>query len=195
MAETWGNRYLSAFGEEMTGNAQIILDTMTSIYGWTKESVCGMLGNMQVESTINSGIYQSLNTTNPDLGFGLVQWTPKAKYISWAQGLGFNSYDEFGRIAPQTQRLNYEVENSLQWIATYQYPISFREFTQSQLSPNLLADVFIKNYERPRDQDQPIRGQYAMYWYENLEGGGVIPPNPSDKTTSIYPCGISNIVY
>ena len=61
------NRYLSV--EEMTLNAQWILNYFTD-KGWTKNAICGMLGNMQTESTNNPGIWQDLNEGDTVNGFG-----------------------------------------------------------------------------------------------------------------------------
>lgn len=103
MAETAGNFYLEARGTEQTENAQIIMDNRID-NGWTKEAVSGMLGNMQIESTINAGIYQSLDSSSTTNGFGLVQWTPNTNYINWARNNGYNTYDQFGKISPQMER-------------------------------------------------------------------------------------------
>lgn len=159
-----GNRYLSI--DEMTVNAQEIMNQLTS-RGWTKNAVAGMLGNMQTESTINPGVWESLSP-NVNNGYGLVQWTPATKLISWAEseGLDYTSGDA------QLQRIDWEVVNNQQWIATSLYPMSFQEFKVSTLTPEYLAQVFIRNYERPRNPNQPIRSTQARYWYDNLEGGG-----------------------
>lgn len=159
-----GNRYLSI--DEMTVNAQEIMNQLTS-RGWTKNAVAGMLGNMQTESTINPGVWESLSP-NVNNGYGLVQWTPATKLISWAEseGLDYTSGDA------QLQRIDWEVVNNQQWIATSLYPMSFQEFKVSTLTPEYLAQVFIRDYERPRNPNQPIRSTQARYWYDNLEGGG-----------------------
>lgn len=159
-----GNRYLSI--DEMTVNAQEIMNQLTS-RGWSKNAVAGMLGNMQTESTINPGVWESLSP-NVNNGYGLVQWTPATKLISWAEseGLDYTSGDA------QLQRIDWEVVNNQQWIATSQYPMSFQEFKVSTLTPEYLAQVFIRNYERPRYPNQPIRSTQARYWYDNLEGSG-----------------------
>lgn len=159
-----GNRYLSM--NEMTTNAQEIMNQLTS-RGWTKNAVAGMLGNMQSESTINPGIWESLSP-NVNRGFGLVQWTPATKLISWAggQGLDYTSGDV------QLQRIDWELANNQQWAATSQYPMSFQEFKVSTLTPEYLAQVFLRNYERPLNPNQPIRSTQARYWYDNIEGSG-----------------------
>ena len=162
------NEYLTL--EQMEGNAQYIMDKLL-IAGWTKNSICGMLGNMQTESTINPGLWESMQEGNMDGGFGLVQWTPASKYTTWATDNGY----EWGNIDGQINRLLYELENNLQWITTSTHPMSFKEFTQSNDSPFNLAMVFIANYERPLEPNQPMRGEQAEYWYRKLTGSSPIP--------------------
>lgn len=150
-----GNRYLSI--DEMTVNAQEIMKQLTS-RGWTKNAVAGMLGNMQTESTINPGVWESLSP-NVNNGYGLVQWTPATKLISWAEGEGL----DYTSGDVQLQRIDWEVVNNQQWIPTSQYPMSFQEFKVSTLTPEYLAQVFIRNYERPYVPNQPIRSTHC-YW-------------------------------
>lgn len=159
-----GNRFLNR--KEMTVNAQYIMNYLTS-RGWTKNAVAGMLGNMETESTINPGIWQSLQSGNMSGGYGLVQWTPASKYINWANANGLS----YGKMDSQLKRILYEVKNNIQWI----HPtITFKEFTQSTDSAYDLGMLFITAYERPADPNQPARGQQAEVWFETLtsEGGG-----------------------
>ena len=76
-------------------------------------------------------------------------------------------------------RINYEVENEIQWIPTSQYDYSFQDFKVSQDTPYNLAMAFIANYERPLVPFQPWRGLQANTWFEYL--GGIIPPSPQDE--------------
>lgn len=163
VAVTKGNFYLN--DAQMTGNAQYILDYLSQ-RGWTKNAICGMLGNMQTESTINPGIWQSLNAGDYDGGYGLVQWTPATKFTTWASANGYAMDD----IDGQLERILWEVANHEQWISTSLYPMSFAEFTQSTDSAYNLAMVFIKNYERPENPNQPIRGTQAQHWFDVLSG-------------------------
>lgn len=163
-----GNRFLSL--AEMTVNAQYILDYLLAD-GWTKNAICGMLGNMQTESTINPGIWENLNEGNMTGGFGLVQWTPASKYTNWADlnSLVWEAMDS------NLLRILYEVENNIQWI----HPtMSFSQFTQSTDTAYNLGMLFLAHYERPAEPNQPARGTQAEYWYDTLEGGGVIDPPP-----------------
>ena len=163
MAVTKGNFYLN--DEQMTGNAQYILNYLLQ-KGWSKNAICGMLGNMQTESTINPGIWQSLNAGNYDGGYGLVQWTPATKFTTWASGNGYAMDD----INGQLERIIWEVANHEQWISTSKYPMSFSQYIQSTDSPYTLAMVFIANYERPENPSQPIRGTQAQHWFDILSG-------------------------
>lgn len=54
-------------------NARYIYDYLHG-YGWTKEAICGLLGNIQQESQLNPGAWEVMDRT--DRGYGLVQWTP-----------------------------------------------------------------------------------------------------------------------
>jgi len=168
---------------QMKVNAQYILDYLTS-RGWTKNSVCGMLGNMQSESTINPVRWQSDIIGNLSGGFGLVQWTPATKYIDWANSKGLN----YKKINSQLERIQYEKKNNIQWdsnIAGY----SFNTFSKSKKSASTLAMDFLHAYERPADPNQPIRGEQAQYWYENLKGGS----SSSGYQLAEFPMKIINI--
>lgn len=156
------NRYLTL--DEMKVNAQYILNYLMS-KGWTKNAVCGMLGNMQTESTINPGIWQSLAEGNLSGGFGLVQWTPASKYIDWADANGL----PFQEMDSNLKRILYEVDNNIQWINEN---MTFSQFTQSTDTPYNLAMLFLSSYERPANPNQPTRGTQADYWFNNLDGSG-----------------------
>lgn len=171
---------------EMTVNAQYILNFFLG-KGWSKNAICAMLGNMQTESTINFGIYESLDNTSSTNGFGLVQWTPNTKYFNWANANGYSNDHVNGEL----NRLLYEVANSIQWIPdghyqryglSHAYNYSFSAFITSTDTPENLADAWLWNYEGAANPDQPIRATQARSWYDSLTGngggsGGVTPTN------------------
>ena len=161
------NRYLSV--DEMYNNALYIASYFFR-KGWTLEAISGMLGNMQTESNMNPGIWESLDSGNTARGFGIVQWTPATKLINWAteQGLDYKDIDT------QLARIEWEKDNGVQYYATDNYPETFEEFTQSEKTPEYLAYAFLNNYERPAERDQPNRKTQARYWYEILSD---IDPN------------------
>lgn len=165
------NRFLTL--AEMKVNAQYIMNYLLPL-GWTKNAISGMLGNMQTESTINPGIWESLDEGNMSRGFGLVQWTPASKYTNWADLNGL----AWGDMDSNLLRILYEVEENIQWI----HPsMTFYQFTQSTDTPYNLGLMFLQYYERPADPDQPNRGTQAEYWFNTLDGGGVVdPPDEPD---------------
>lgn len=155
------NDYLTR--EQMKVNAQYIYDYLLA-KGWTKNAICAMLGNMETESTINPGIWESRDEGNLKGGFGLVQWTPASKYLDWAEANGLDPND----MDSQLMRILYEVDtvnpNDIQWIPKGT-KMTFKQFTQSTDSVKALAKIFLNSYERPRESDQPKRGEQARYWY------------------------------
>ena len=164
------NSYLSTYGTEMTANATYIYNYFKS-RGWTKNAICAMLGNMQRESTINPGLWQNLDAGNTSLGLGLVQWTPATKLINWCNSNNLS----YTSISAQCQRIIYELNNNLQWIATSNYPETFAQFTRSTKSVNYLTYAFLKNYERAGVEVANQRVQHANYWFNHLSGEGVNP--------------------
>lgn len=156
---------------------------MTQGYGWTLEAICGMLGNMQRESTINPGIWEGL-VVAPESGFGLVQWTPSTNYTDWANNLGVDITDgslQLFWIARQTTTYG-------QWIETSEYPVSFEEFYSSTASPEYLASVFLKNFERAGVEAETERQDNARMWYEYLSTtvNPPVPVKPKKKKMPVY---------
>lgn len=170
-----GNRWLTI--GEMQNNATIIFNELLK-NGFTVESICGLLGNTGGiytlgESSINPGIWQNL-TPNPVLGFGLFQWTPSTNYTNWADVNGYDHDDGYGQL---DWLINQTVPTG-QWIPTSDYPETFNEFKASTKDPEYLAYVFLNNFERPANRNQPDRQRNARYWYEWYTNSYVPPENP-----------------
>lgn len=170
-----GNRWLTI--GEMQNNATIIFNELLK-NGFTLESICGLLGNTGGvytlgESSINPGIWQNL-TPNPVLGFGLFQWTPSTNYTNWADVNGYDHDDGYGQL---DWLINQTVPTG-QWIPTSDYPETFNEFKASTKDPEYLAYVFLNNFERPANRNQPDRQRNARYWYEWYTNSYVPPENP-----------------
>ena len=149
-----------------------------SALGWSLNAICALLGNMETESTINPGIWEGLKV-DTSRGYGLVQWTPATKYIDWA-GEGYEDGYK------QCERIQYEVDNGLQWFSNPSVtmpdpPITFKEFTVSELDVTTLANYFLWYYEHPKEFYQPIRGEQAREWYTYLTGVIPEPPTPIIK--------------
>lgn len=179
-----GSYFGSLFGEStsLTTEQMKVNATYITVYlyekGWSLNAIAGMLGNMQAESSINPGRWQSEDVGNTSLGYGLVQWTPATKYLNWCSEQGFSDPSEMDN---NLSRILYEVENSIQWIATDEYNLSFKEFTESLSSSEYLASAFLKCYERAGIEVEETRRANARTWYEFLTAGGYEPPTSSSK--------------
>ena len=128
--------------------------------GWSKNAICGLLGNIEVETayTFNPDIH----AYNGDGGYGLLQWTPGSKLRDWAQNHGLN----FKTINTQCRRIQYEYENGIQYYTSNYCSLTFRQYIKSNNSPASLAECFMHNYERPnlKYANIPTRRQKATDW-------------------------------
>lgn len=180
----YGNDYNSSQPltmDQMKVNAQYIFGFL-SAQGWTTHSICAMLGNMQAESSINPGRWQSdrVGGNATGHGYGLVQWTPYTKYTDWCRG---NGYADPSEMDANLARILTEVVNAIQWIPVSQYNLSFKAFTQSKESISYLAKAFLLCYEKPADQStsvQNARANNAIAWYEYITGGEYVDPGDPD---------------
>lgn len=166
-----GNYYLSI--TEMKNNAYIIYSYLTP-KGWSLNAICGMLGNLQRESTINPAIWQGLSQS-VNLGYGLAQWTPSTKYTNWANSKGYAIDDGY----KQLEWLDEEMTPSGEWIPTTDYPISYEEYKHSNESLTYTTTAFLLNFERAGISALEERISNANYWYNYLRDLPPTPPHPS----------------
>lgn len=159
MAWIKGNRYLST--AEMQNNAMMIKAYLAG-KGWSLNAIAGLLGNMESESTINPGIWQSLIVgSGGGGGYGLVQWTPWTNYTNWADSHGY-AWDDG---SAQLKWIDEETETFGQWIPTSAYNFSFSNFKVSLESPEYLASAFLKNFERAGVEVEDERRSQARAWF------------------------------
>lgn len=187
-----GNRYLSV--NEMRNNAEIVYSYLLS-KGWSKNAICGMLGNMEAESTINPGIWQSLiEGSGGGGGFGLVQWTPYTNFTNWADSNGYEWTDGYAQL-----KWIDEVTASFgQWIPTINYYISFEDFKKTSKSVEWCASAFLKNFERAGVEVEDIRRESAVSWYEYLADSDPdipdIPDEPDEPTKPVKDKRLSKLL-
>ena len=150
----WISEYQRWLSEsESLQNAQLVANHLIP-QGWTKESVSALCGNMRHESSINPDMYEFNYDWSQDRGYGLVQWTPRSKYWDWAVARNLPPRDGDSQL----ERIDYEVEQNIQWIATPNYPETYAEFRSSTQSMDYLVPAFTWNYERPDAES----GQQSM---------------------------------
>lgn len=162
-------RWLSE--SESLQNAQLVANHLIP-QGWTKESVSALCGNMRHESSINPDMYEFNYAWGDDRGYGLVQWTPRSKYWDWAESRGLNPREGDSQL----DRIDYEVEQNIQWISTPNYPETYAQFRASTKSMDYLVPAFTWNYERPNaesgQQSMPDRIAFAKRCLNELDFSG-----------------------
>lgn len=181
----YGNNYLTE--AIMQVNALYITKELRA-KGWSYQAIAAVLGNMESESNINPGLWQSKKANNLSGGYGLTQWTPARKYTQWVDS---NGLGEYWNMDNQLRRLHEEftLEGNPhdQYYPTTAYPETRSEFYTSTKDPAYLARAFVRNYERPASilygddaQKQSVynkRGNDAEKWYQYITtnewtGGG-----------------------
>ena len=168
--------------EDKNNNATMIYNQLGS-YGWTLNAICGVLGNMTVESQLNPAQTQvGYPIGSLKGGYGLVQWTPASKYVNWARANNHNITDGYWQL--------YDLSNQAhgtEYYATSSFPLSYDEFKVSDETPAYLTEAFLKNYERAGVEVLSKRVEWAEHWYEYLSGQPApvppVPPTPKrDKS-------------
>lgn len=145
----------------MEQNARCVYNYMRA-KGWSRNAICGMLGNMDYESTINPGRYGN-NGTNTNV-FGIVQWNPGSKYTNWASQNGYTNNSMKGQL----ERILFEVQNPReQWGLRDPASTTFPAYTTSTKSAADLATIFRTNYENSGSGDSSRRS-YATKWYNTF---------------------------
>ena len=189
----WKNPYQVWLSEsDALKNAQIVATHLTK-KGWSKEAISALLGNMRKESSVNPNMYEYGKEWEWDLGFGLVQWTPRSKYWNWALKNGYSESDLRNGDA-QLDRIDYEMKQGIQWISTPNYPESFKTFSKSTKDVAYLTRAFTWNYERPQleagENSTPERIAFAKKCLNTLDfsgsggsdsGGDSPDPKPDPK--------------
>lgn len=137
-------------------NAQALANIAIN-WGWSKNAIAALCGNSRVESYINPNMWQNQYAT-PENGYGLFQWTPSTKLISWANGVG----QDYTTGETQMARLKYEIENGIQYYPTGSYPETFSQFSVSTKSVDYLTRAFVTNYERPANIAESIDRRIAF---------------------------------
>ena len=186
-------------------NAAYIYRYFTS-HGFTPESTCGMLGNMQAESAICSWRFQSeppdygtynnyqrnlLENGEWNLAYGLVQWGNYTALINWCNQHGL----PYWTVESQCKYLYYQMTNPVGMWGFYpnclsnwaylsniwQYDMSKEEFITSRRDAGFLAVVFCSNFEKPAAYGANVQNRvdYANYWYSQLASGRISPSQPS----------------
>ena len=167
-------------------NAQLVANHLIP-QGWTKESVSALCGNMRHESSINPDMYEFNYAWEDNRGYGLVQWTPRSKYWDWAESRGLDPRDGDSQL----ERIDYEVEQNIQWISTPNYPETYAQFRSSTKSMDYLVPAFTWNYERPNatagQESMPDRIAFAKRCLNELDFSGSGGSDSDGRQLAVLP--------
>ena len=158
----------------------ILINQYLSNLGWTREAIAGILGNMDVESSMNPALiegrtYHSLITNAQCLaiddqhGVGLVQWTGHTntapagqKLASFAIRYNMEWYD--GEL--QCFRLEREYQTNIQFVPGMVDGTlwNWNNYVTSTATPETLAKAWQYCYENG-GSDTATRQAKARYYY------------------------------
>ena len=147
-------------------NGAVIAQLLYNTYGWSKNAICGWLGNADWES---GGLNPAaMETGGWSGGVGLMQWTPGINLQQRANAIGRTDYLT---IECQLAVIEYERQNNIQYYPTANYPETFNEFINSDKDVEYLVYAWGRNYERPNEyyahwQDRIDR---ANYWASKID--------------------------
>ena len=174
--------------------------------GWSLSAICGMIGNMMHESTINPAFIQAthrsqLPNSAQDLsdvpnnvmlsfygsganGIGLVQWdgstnTPPAgqKLVSFAERYNYIWYDGDCQVF----RIKREQETNIQWTSHTYYGITWTwsNYPTNNRTPEESAHIWRRCYEVAEAGDTES-GTNARWFYDYFSGQPPVPPTPDE---------------
>lgn len=188
---TWVSEFQRWLSEsESLNNAQMVANHFKGS-DWSNEAISALCGNMRHESSINPDMYEYGYAWGDDRGYGLVQWTPRSKYWNWATANNLDPRSGDSQLA----RIDYEVENNIQWIPTSEFGgMTFAEFRTNagSWSVDYLTEAFTWCYERPNrnagEESMTARKAFARRCLVDLDfsgnGGGGSNPTPSKTQTN-----------
>lgn len=162
--------------DKRTPNARYIYNYLKR-KGFTHNSACAVLGNVEAECGMNPGAWQTKDNLN--LGYGLLQWTAARNLLYWLIDVGLCksssavALNELARYSPQTlmdAELTYFMwtcELSGNYFESSNWP--FNKFMRSIASVEDLAEVFYYNYVQPDDETLQKRIDFAVKWDEEFK--------------------------
>lgn len=200
---TLGSSDPSRVTPEMLNNALNIYSFFHQL-SWSDQAIAAIMGNMQVESTLNPGITQTRRVNLPEnldvlyykSGLGLVQWTTTGadrdtgkdqKLVRYALRNNYNWYDGWA----QCYRLKGEHDSDATYHFFYKVKVNgqfytFQNFVTSTAPVADLTKAWLYGYERATlDADSNRRIADAEYWFdwiqtmpEPVEPGYPLPADP-----------------
>lgn len=176
-AQLFTSLYVTNYTQQQVNNATYIHDYFTN-QGWTNNAIAGMLGNFVSESGLNPDLHQY----GGGPGYGIAQW-PASAVQGWCSS---NGYD-YRTLQGQCAYIQYQMTHGQQYYPSRYSRMTANEYMHSYESAYNLGMIWLNNFERPANRNQPARGQQAQYWYQYFQNhGGTTAPveQPTQPATS-----------
>ena len=157
-----GNRYLTE--DEKKINATIIYNYLRD-QRFQHNAICAILGNMDVESTLNPSKQQ-----DDGYAYGLVQWDYSRQYLfNYLDSNGYSRDDLFGQLSCLLQQMAITPEVGDTYWNNQNVPpgyyMSYDSFRASyDLSVEYLTQVFLWCFEKPSIPHTDWRITAANKW-------------------------------
>ena len=150
--------------EQALNNANIVFHFFKD-KGYTKEAICGLLGNMWRESHVNPNLNEVGGT-----GYGLTQWTPKSKLLTRLAllALADNGDNQLKVLERElSDGANNSGSNFSQWYDVGEWTLA--KFKTCK-DINYTTECFMRAYERPGELHLEERIEYANKFYRDITG-------------------------
>lgn len=174
--------------EKENENVLAIYDYLSSNYGWTKEAVAGLCGNVYSEGAFNSAQWQvgigsgigdwwhKNSSGHYDMGLGLCQWTPAGGLATaWGYSTSeLNANDVHCPVySPHLQLKAIATNKPSKWVKrNSQYYMAFSSYASSTRSPEYLAGVWGYSFEKMLTSGElSNRKAKARYYYDDVLNG------------------------
>ena len=165
-------QYLTQTQKE--NNAQAAYSFFVS-RGMSLEALCGLLGNMDWESSLNPGMQETGSVTD---GYGLIQWTPAStQLLPWCGARDYKWYSGDAQCALIENEGNQIPPVNDRWLPTSQYPYSWSQF-KALTDVEEATKAYLAERERAGVAALSERLQRAQNWYAYF--GGHPQPTPPD---------------
>lgn len=193
---SWLTKEAPLTEEEMKNNANIIINRFR-LMGYDDNTIASILGNMENESTINPGRYES--GVGP--GYGLIQWTPQNSLVEHTTNIGLSDWDngDTQLNVVISELLGEPVEN-LSWYTSTGFiqnyytsgatndmiGITGKQYLHNEMGwdVNKLTILFMVGRERPSTNPEvnhiERRQADARKWLEYM-GGAITPPTTAKR--------------
>lgn len=176
-AQLFTSLYTTNYTQQQVNNATYIHNYFIN-QGWTTNAIAGMLGNFVSES----GLIPDLHQYGGGPGYGIAQW-PASAVQGWCRN---NGYD-YRTLQGQCAYIQYQMTHGQQYYPSRYSRMTANEYMHSYDSAYNLGMIWLNNFERPANRNQPARGQQAQYWYQYFQNhGGTTAPveQPTQPSTS-----------